>query len=282
MQVRKAVLRAAGAAMVACAIAPWIGAGSASAAGIAYVDNKWDGTNSATNQTVARASCEYNEITMTHAGTGWHFVMTGGTGLTDFTANFASAGPITVTTTETAAGVIVQGGKGAVVYTPTDDTLTSVAAAPFSGHPGWGDAAVDDTMQLSHLCSGVTETPTPSDSVSDTPSGRATSSVSDTPTVGQHSGPATTPVTTPVSTPPTTASQQVSVLPTKKSSTPGDLGPRHQGRVRAAAHRQQPPGHGARRDLARPARWWWRPGGGPGSGPVEQAPPALNPGPPAG
>src|SRR4051812_5108941 len=111
MQVRKAVLRAAGVAMVAFAVVPWIGAGSASAAGIAYVDNKWDGTNSATNTTVDRSSCDYSEITTTHAGTGWHFVMTGGTGLTSFTANFASAGSITVTTTETAAGVIVQGGK---------------------------------------------------------------------------------------------------------------------------------------------------------------------------
>src|SRR3954462_14635665 len=38
MQVRKAVLRAAGAAMVACAIAPWLGSGSASAVDRAGAD----------------------------------------------------------------------------------------------------------------------------------------------------------------------------------------------------------------------------------------------------
>jgi hypothetical protein len=206
MQVRKAVLRAAGAAMVACAIAPWIGAGSASAAGIAYVDPKWGadgGTNSATNQTVLRDSCAYDELAdMPHAGTGWHFVMTGGDGLTTFTAHFVNAGDITVTTTDGASGAIVQDGKGAVVYTPTDDTLINVDAAPFNGHSGYGSAAIDDVMQLSHLCTGVTETPTPTPSESTTP----------------VTTPVSTPVTTPVSTPPTTASQQVSVLPTKKST----------------------------------------------------------------
>jgi len=207
MQVRKAVLRAAGAAMVVFAVAPWIGAGSASAAGIAYVDPKWGadgGTNSATNQTVLRDSCAYDELAdVAHAGTGWHFVMTGGDGLTTFTAHFVNAGDITVTTTDGASGAIVQAGKGAVVYTPTDDTLVNVDAAPFNGHSGYGSAATDDVMQLSHLCSGVTPPTSPPPS-SPPPS----------------STPVTTPVTTPVSTPPTTASQQVSVLPTKKSSTP--------------------------------------------------------------
>jgi hypothetical protein len=203
MQVRKAVLRAAGAAMVACAIAPWIGAGSASASVTVFVDSKWNGENSATNNlNVQHDTCAYEELTLTHAGVGWHFVLPGGSGLTSFSANFAGAGTITVGTTDSASGAIVQGGTGAVVYTPTDDTLTSIAA--FSDHPGEGTAATagNNDMQLSHLCTGVTETPTPTPSESTTP----------------VTTPVSTPVTTPVSTPPTTASQQVSVLPTKKST----------------------------------------------------------------
>jgi hypothetical protein len=157
MQVRKAVLRAAGAAMVIFAVAPWIGAGSASASVTVFVADKWSGTDSATTTAVPTAGCEYAEITTTHTGQGWHFVLPGGGGLTSFSANFATAGTITVTTTETAAGVIVQGGKGAVVYTPTDDVLTSTAA--FADHPGTGTAASagSNDMQLSHLCGeGVT------------------------------------------------------------------------------------------------------------------------------
>jgi hypothetical protein len=214
MQVRKAVLRAAGAAMVACAIAPWIGAGSASASVTVFVADKWDGTNSATNTTVARDTCSYSELTLTHSGVGWHFVLPGGGGLTSFSANFATAGTITVGVDDSASGAIVQGGKGAVVYTPTDDVLTSIAA--LGNHPGEGTADSGDVMQLSHLCSDVTPPSSP-------PPSTTPPSVSDTPTVGQQSAPETTPVTTPVSTPPTTASttasQQVSVLPTKHSTT---------------------------------------------------------------
>ena len=94
---------------------------------------------------------------MVHTGTGWHFVLPGGTGLTSFTANFQTAGAVTVTTTETATGVIVQDGKGAVIYTNTADTLVDGAG----GYPGQGTAATagNNDMQLSHICTGTPTTP---------------------------------------------------------------------------------------------------------------------------
>jgi hypothetical protein len=241
MQVRKAVLRAAGAAMVICAVAPWIGAGSASASVTVFVAAKWNGTDSATTTAVPSAGCDYTEIKTTHTGQGWHFVLPGGGGLTSFSANFATAGTITVTTTETAAGVIVQGGKGAVVFTPSDDVLTNTAA--FANHPGTGTAASagSNDMQLSHLCGGgvtppIDECTNIDGNQSEVPAGYhqnedGTCSPDDSapPSSPPPSTETVTPptsitpptsVTPPVSTPPTTASQQVSVLPTKKSSTP--------------------------------------------------------------
>src|SRR3954447_18771862 len=171
MNVKNTALRLAGAAMVAVALAPWVGGAAANAAVTVYLDQKWTGTDSATS-TVLQAGCAYAELQQAHAGQGWHFVLPGGDGLTSFTANFQSAGQVTVTTTETAAGVIVQGGKGAVVYTPTDDVLVALAA--FADHAGQGSAATAGTndMQLSHLCNGEatpTESPTPTISQSSTP-----------------------------------------------------------------------------------------------------------------
>jgi hypothetical protein len=166
MNVKNTALRLAGAAMVAVALAPWVGGAAANAAVTVYLDKKWTGTDSATS-TVSQAGCAYAEVHQTHAGQGWHFVLPGGDGLTTFTANFQKAGRVTVTTTETAAGVIVQGGSGAVVYTPTDDVL--VALAIFADHAGQGSAATagNNDMQLSHLCNGeATPTPTPSVSTS--------------------------------------------------------------------------------------------------------------------
>jgi hypothetical protein len=95
---------------------------------------------------------------ISHNSQGWHFVLPGGSGLTTFTANFQTAGKVTVTTTDSAAGVIVQGGKGAVVFTNGDDVLLN--SADFANHPGQGSAATAGTndMQLSHLC---TDAPTP-------------------------------------------------------------------------------------------------------------------------
>jgi hypothetical protein len=158
MKIRSMMMRCAGAGMIAMAVVPWLGAGSASAAVNVYVAAKWDGTDSATSN-VSRAGCDYAEVTgISHKSQGWHFVLPGGSGLTSFTANFEGIGKVTVTTTDSASGVIVQGGKGAVVFTNGDAVLRSTA--DFAGHPGQGSASTagKNDMQLSHLCTGA---PTP-------------------------------------------------------------------------------------------------------------------------
>lgn len=246
------LMRAAGAAMVAVAVAPWLGGGSASAAVTVYLDAKWDGTSSATS-TVSQAGCDYAEVTdISHKSQGWHFVLPGGSGLTSFTANFATAGKVTVTTTDSANGVIVQGGKGAVIFTNGADTLKSTA--DFASHPGQGSAATagNNDMQLSHLCNG--EPTPPVDECTNLPGDQATVPAGYT----QDSNRVCTPVSTPppvdvcsniqgnqatvpagytrnqdgtcTATPSTaattpaavvaTATPQVSVLPTKAAHTP--------------------------------------------------------------
>jgi hypothetical protein len=195
MNVKNTALRLAGAAMMAVALAPWVGGAAAQAAVTVHLDKKWIGTSSAST-TVVHDTCSYAELTATHTGTGWHFVLPGGDGLTTFTAYFQSAGALTVTTTETATGVVVQGGKGAVIYTPTDDTLV---AGP-STYPGDGEAADAGTgdMQLSHICTG---TPVETTSAPVTTTAPATTSA-----------PVTTPAT--VTTPP------ASVLATTAKASP--------------------------------------------------------------
>jgi hypothetical protein len=190
MKVKNTALRLAGAAMMAVALAPWVGGAAAQAAVTVHLDKKWIGTSS-TDANLVHDDCSYEELTATHTGTGWHFVLPSGGGLTTFTAYFQSAGALTVTTTETATGVIVQGGMGAVIYTPTDDTLVAGA----STYPGDGLAADagNNNMQLSHICTGSTPTPTPTPSTS--------TSV------------ATTPATV-------TTTPAASVLPTKASASP--------------------------------------------------------------
>jgi hypothetical protein len=203
MNVKNTALRLAGAAMIAVALAPWVGGAAANAAVTVYLDKKWTGTDSETS-TVTQAGCAYAEVQQEHAGQGWHFVLPGGDGLTTFTANFQSAGQVTVTTTETASGVIVQGGKGAVVYTPTDDVLVSLAA--FADHAGQGSAATagNNDMQLSHLCNGeATPTETPTPSVSTTTPATVT----------------TTPATV-TTTPATVTSTPASVLATTAKASP--------------------------------------------------------------
>src|SRR6478735_688713 len=54
MKIRSTMMRFAGAGMIAVAVVPWLGGGSASAAVNVYVAAKWDGTNSATS-TVSQA-----------------------------------------------------------------------------------------------------------------------------------------------------------------------------------------------------------------------------------
>ncbi len=208
MKIRSTMMRLAGAGMIAVAVVPWLGGASASAAVTVYVDAKWNGTDSATS-TVTQAGCAYDEVTdITHNSQGWHFVLPGGSGLTTFTANFQTAGQVTVTTTDTVNGVIVQGGKGAVVFTDGADVLLSTAA--FANHPGQGTAATagNSDMQLSHLCN---DTPTPPEE--STPP--ASTPPQTTPVTTPVTTPATTPVTTPAASTPAT-----SVLPTKVANSP--------------------------------------------------------------
>ena len=191
MKTKSTAVRLFGGLLMAVALLPWLGGTAAQAAVTVHVDTKWIGTSS-TTAGVNHADCNYEEIKQAHTGTGWHFVLTGTTGLTSFTAYF-NTGAVTVTTTETASGVIVQGGKGAVVYTSTAATLV---AGP-STFPGDGISnGGEDIMQLSHICTGTPTTP--------------------------PSTPVSTPVTTPASTPASTPAKTppASVLPTKASSSP--------------------------------------------------------------
>jgi hypothetical protein len=205
MSYGRSVSRITGGALLAAALVPWALAGTASAAVTVYVDAKWDGTNSATVD-ITHAACDYTELAgVTHDGVGWHFVLPGGTGLTEFSANFADAGVITVTTTNTADGAVVQDGKGAVVYTPGDDVLESIS--DFADHPGQGSAATagENDMQLSHLCTG--ETPPVTTPPETTP-------VTTTPVT-------TTPVTTtPVSTPPESTPPETIITTTAPETVP--------------------------------------------------------------
>jgi hypothetical protein len=251
MKLRSTMMRLAGAGMIAVAVVPWLGGASASAAVTVYVDAKWDGTNSATS-TVSQAGCDYAEVTdISHKSQGWHFVLPGGSGLTSFTANFQTAGKVTVTTVDSENGVIVQGGKGAVVYTAGADVLLN--SADFANHPGQGSAASgSNPMQLSHLCNdGVTPpvdectnipgdqaevpagytqnpdgtcTPPPVDVCSNIAGNQATIPA------GYHAGPNGTCVQDPTTPPATTTAPVVatpaastpaaSVLPTKASQSP--------------------------------------------------------------
>ena len=170
-----------GAGLVAAASVGFTGLTSAHAAnGPAtdkpFLDAKWNG-KSDTNSGAGSGSCDYKEIKQTHSGIGWHFVLPGiPANMSSFTANFATAGSIQVTTTESAQGVIVQGGKGAVIFTSTHDTLTPMASwTDVNGqHAGQGvnSGLNNHYLQLSHICSGATSgspTPTNSNSKSPTP-----------------------------------------------------------------------------------------------------------------
>ena len=195
MKHKTTAVRLLGGLLMAVALLPWLGGAAAQAAVNVHLDKKWIDFNATGD--ITHASCAYDEIEQVHTGTGWHFVLTGTTGLTSFTAYFQTAGAVTVTTTETAAGVIVQGGKGAVIYTNTADTLK---AGP-SGYPGDGESTGgEDIMQLSHICTG---TPTTSPPVTTPPPGTTT------PPPGTTSAPAVAPSTTKAAPKPSTSVEGV-------------------------------------------------------------------------
>jgi len=189
MQVRKAVLRAAGAAMVACAIAPWLGAGSASAVDRAGADTFLKASQ---QNTVAAGFASQGTDCPNFSADGhvdmWHFVIDGTYEFTALTAHF-NTGDVTITTFGPPDA------KHAYVSSPAGATLLDAWATVTPE-----DENIPADFQLSHVCVG---TPAPS---SPPPSSSPPSS----------SPPSSAPpVTTP---PPTTVTPQASVLPTKKST----------------------------------------------------------------
>lgn len=104
---------------------------------------------------------------------GWHFVLPGGEAtFVTLTATFETAGEVTLPGPD---GMFVQDGKGAVIYTATDDTLTG-AVATIDGTTPQGD------FVLSHTCLPLTS-PTPSASVTPSVSASASETASATPSV---------------------------------------------------------------------------------------------------
>ena len=151
-----------------------------------FLDDKWNGTSDTDD--VTHTGCNYAAIKQSHSGIGWHFVLGGDNAdLSAFTANFEDDGEITVTTTETASGVIVQGGKGAVIYTSSHDTLEGLAKwnDANGNHAGKGTnaTATSHYLQLSHICTGTTSSPSPSPSESESESPSPDPSESDDPSV---------------------------------------------------------------------------------------------------
>lgn len=104
---------------------------------------------------------------------GWHFVLPGGEAtFVSLTAHFATAGDVTL---PGSSGAFVQDGKGAVLYTATDDTLTG-AEATIEGTTPQG------YFVLSHTCLPTpSPTPTPSASVSATATASSSPSLSVSP-----------------------------------------------------------------------------------------------------
>jgi hypothetical protein len=98
---------------------------------------------------------------------GWHFVLPGNDPtFVSLTAHFADAGDVTLPGPD---GGFVQSGKGAVIYTSTDDTLTG-ATAEINGTTTQGYFVLSDTC-----------VPTPSETPSATVSATATETASGTP-----------------------------------------------------------------------------------------------------
>ncbi len=119
------------------------------------------------------SDCAFKELpSRTPPLYGWHFVLPGGTAtFVSLTAHFTTAGDITIPGPD---GGFVQDGKGAVIYTATDDTLTG-ATATIDGTTPQGD------FVLSHTClPTASQSATPSESASGTPSETPSESVSAT------------------------------------------------------------------------------------------------------
>jgi hypothetical protein len=216
MQVRKAVLRAAGAAMVVFAVAPWIGAGGANADGSLPSGDpratSFDG-NVTTCADVAGLAGDTVDVTSNVDETNTYLNIT------------AIPSDVTVT------GVVVKGANGYNVYLPgalpshLGDLPWLLLHAPInaSGSPA--------TLSHYFACGTVSEetiTPPPSSSPPPPPD-QCTNIEGNQETVPAGyirnadgtCSPVSHSVTTTASVAATTASQQASVLPTKKhTSTP--------------------------------------------------------------
>lgn len=125
---------------------------------------------------------------------GWHFVLPGGEAtFVSLTAEFEDAGTVTLPGSD---GAFVQDGKGAVIWTATDDTLLA-AEATIEGSTPQGD------FVLSHTClPAPTQTPTPevSGSQTATPTPEVSGSQTSTPTPEVSGTETATPSGTPSAT----------------------------------------------------------------------------------
>ncbi len=132
---------------------------------------------------------------------GWHFVLPGGEAtFVSLTAHFQTAGDVTL---PGPSGGFVQDGKGAVIYTATDDTLTG-AEATIEGTTPQGD------FVLSHTC-----LPAPSQS----PSASASASTSSSPSPEVSASETTSP------SPEVSASDTTSPSPGASVSASGQVSP---------------------------------------------------------
>jgi hypothetical protein len=189
MKVKNTALRLAGAAMIAVAMAPWVGGSTASATAPAT----FNATIKQSQVPTTAANVENQQTDCPNWAVGdpedsFHFVTDGGFTFVSLTVEF-STGTITTTTfgPPDASHAYVEAPAGATLV----NAWATLDPAPEPGTPG-------ADFQLSHVCVG-------------------------TPVVTTSAPPSSTPVTSsaPATTPATvTTTPAASVLPTKASATP--------------------------------------------------------------
>ena len=93
-------------------------------------------------------SCTYPGLSDIPSEWGWHLLLPGNSAtFVTLTATFANAGTVTLTATSPkTVGGFVQGGSGAVIFTPTDDTLMLPTWAQING------TTSQNYFVLSHVC----------------------------------------------------------------------------------------------------------------------------------
>jgi hypothetical protein len=125
-------------------------------------------------------SCGYQGSAARPGQYGWHFVLPGQDPVfVSLTAHFATAGDVSLPGPD---GAFVQDGKGAVVWTATDDTLTG-AEAVIDGETTQGYFVLSDTCVPAPTPSATvsaTETATPSETPSETVSATVSATASET------------------------------------------------------------------------------------------------------